>query len=117
MSGRRPAGRQTVQGLPSLRPRGRLGSPLFVINLMAVVESAGAMTFYGRGLAQKYRCRVSAQVVYLGGDQPQVVDSFTVSETATTVQGRVATGPPGGAIYQAAIEKLIARLRATTYFR
>jgi hypothetical protein len=84
---------------------------------MAVVESVGAVTFYGRGIAQKYCCRVNAQVVYLGGDQPQVVDSFTVSETATALQGRVATGPPGGAIYQAAIEKLIARLRATTYFR
>ncbi len=113
----RPVARRTVRGLPSLRPDGRLGSPLFVINLTAAVESGGAVRFYGRGLAQQYRCRVSAQVVYLGGEQPQVVDSFTVSETATAVQGRVATGPPGGAIYQAAIEKLIARLRATTYFR
>ena len=113
----RGPGKQTFQGLPSMRPRGRLGAPLFVVNLMATVESAGTITFYGRGVAQKYRCRVNAQVVYLGGDKPEVIDSFSVSETATAVRGRVAAGPPGGAIYQAAIEKLIARLRTTTYFR
>lgn len=112
----RPGVRQTVGGMPSMRPGARLGSPLFVIKLLATVESAGAMTFYGRGLAQKYRCLVNAQVVYLGGERPQVVDSFSVSESSTAVQGRVATGPPGTAIYHSAIEKLIARLRGTTYF-
>jgi hypothetical protein len=112
-----PGVKRTVQGQPSMRPRGKLGPPLFAINITATVESAGTMTFYGRGIAQKYVCRLNAQVTYVGGEKSEVVDSFTVTERSTAVQGRAAAGPPGSSIYQGAVEKLITRLRATTYFR
>lgn len=119
VSGRRvTTGRQTLKGLPAIRPGGTLGPPLFVVDISAGVESAGAVTFYGRGVAQKWRCRVDVQIYYLGGEAPAVVESFSVSETTTAVQGRgVAAGPPGEPVYQAAIEKLVKRLRSSRCFR
>jgi hypothetical protein len=90
---------------------------MFVMDLLGTVEFAGAVTFYGRGLAQQHRARVRVQISYLGGETPTVMDSFEVSDTVTTVQGRVAVGPPGRQVYQKAIEKLIRRLRDSSYFR
>ena len=83
---------------------------------MSDVGAAGGVTFYGQKLGQNYRCRLSVQIFDLEGEQPRLVDKFTITEKVTRL-GRGATGPPDRQTYDMAIEKLVKRLRSSPHFR
>ncbi len=101
---------------PPPGPRGIFGSPRYRIDLLSAVGASGGITFYGQKLGQNYRCQLNVQIFDLEGEQPSLVDAFTITETVTRL-ARGATGPPDRQTYQMAIEKLVKRLRSSQYFR
>ncbi len=101
---------------PPPGPRGSFGSPRYRIDLQSDDGRAGSITFYGGKIGQNYRCRLSVQIFNLEGEQPSLVDTFTITETVTRL-ARGATGPRDRQAYEMAIEKLVKRLQSSPYFR